>query len=156
MITEIVSNVADVVNIISIFFIRMVFTAVITAPLVLFSAAVSNWMKAPRRYAYRMWCMTGAAVFLLFVGSLISMLPPGMVSQLADGVASYTDVQNPDLPEPIQGNTELQDEMSDAWESLASESKISRSADVTGSPESADGRSSFACMRFTCSSRRSA
>ena len=100
--------------------------------------------------------MTGAAVFLLFVGSLISMLPPGMVSQLADGVASYTDVQNPDLPEPIQGNTELQDEMSDALESLASESKISRSADVTGSPESADGRSSFACMRFTCSSRRSA
>ena len=80
----------------------------------------------------------------------------GMVSQLADGVASYTDVQNPDLPEPIQGNTELQDEMSDAWESLASESKFSRSADVTGSPESADGRSSFACMRFTCSSRRSA
>ena len=142
MITEIVSNAADAVNIISIFFIRMVFTAVITAPLVLFSAGVSNWMKAPRRYAYRMWCMTGAAVFLLFVGSLISMLPPGMVSQLADGVASYTDVQNPDLPEPIQGNTELQDEMSDALESLASESKISRSADVTGSPESADGRSS--------------
>ncbi len=142
MITEIVSNAADAVNIISIFFIRMVFTAVITAPLVLFSAAVSNWMKAPRRYAYRMWCMTGAAVFLLFVGSLISMLPPGMVSQLADGVASYTDVQNPDLPEPIQGNTELQDEISDAWESLASESKFSRSADVTGSTESADGRSS--------------
>ena len=141
MITEIVSNAADAVNIISIFFIRMVFTAVITAPLILFSAAISRCMKAPRRYAYRMWCMTGAAVFLLIAGSAVSMLPSGVLSQFNEGAASYTDVQNTDLPEPIQGNTDLQDEMSDALGSQASGSKISESADVTVNSAS-DGRSS--------------
>ena len=97
--------IANVVNIISIFFIRMILTAVITAPLIIFSAAVSRCMKAPRRYAYRMWCMTGAAVFLLIAGSAVSMLPSGVLSQFNEGAASYTDVQNTDLPEPIQGNT---------------------------------------------------
>ena len=141
MITEIVSNTANVVNIISIFFIRMVFTAVVTAPLILFSAAISRWMKAPRRYAYRMWCMTGAAVFLLIAGSAVSVLPSGVVSQLTDGAILYTDVQKSDLSEPVDGNTELQNEISDVSGSQVSGLKISGSADVTVNSVSDSGSS---------------
>ena len=144
MITEIVSNAADAVNIISIFFIRMVFTAAVTAPLILFSAAISHWMKAPRRYAYRMWCMTGAATLLLIVGSLVSMLPPGMVSQLTEGAASYTDVQKSDVSAAADGDTDLQDEKSAVLGTQASGSKISGSADITVGSEAADGKSSMA------------
>ena len=133
--------IVNVVNIISIFFIRMILTAVITAPLIIFSAAISCRMKAPRRYAYRMWCMTGAAVFLLIAGSAVSMLPSGVLSQLNEAVTPYTDVQNTDFSASVDGNAELKNEMSDASRSQVSESKISESADVTVNSAS-DGRSS--------------
>ncbi len=140
--------IANVVNTISIFFIRMILTAVITAPLIIFSAAISCRMKAPHRYAYRMWCMTGAAVFLLIAGSAVSVLPSGMLSQLADGAVRYTDVQKPDLS-AADGNAELKNEMSDASGSQVSGSAVSGSkawetAAITGSSGAADRKSNGA------------
>lgn len=141
--------IVNVVNIISIFFIRMILTAVITAPLIIFSAVISCRMKAPRRYAYRMWCMTGAAVFLLIAGSAVSMLPSGVLSQLNEAVTPYTDVQNTDFSASVDGNAELKNEMSDASRSQVSGSAVSESkawetAAITGSSGAADGRSNGA------------
>ena len=141
--------IANSVNIISIFFIRMILTAIITAPLIIFSAAISRWMKAPRRYAYRMWCMTGAAVFLLIAGCVASVLPSGVVSQLNEGITPYTDAQNTDPSASIDGNTELKNEMSYVSGSQVSGSAVSGSkalqtAAVTGSLETSDGKSNEA------------
>ena len=134
--------IANIVNTISIFFIRMILTAVITAPLIIFSAAVSCRMKAPRRYAYRMWCMTGAAVFLLIAESVVSVLPSGMLSQLTDdGTVRYTDVQKPDLSAVADGNTEQQNEKPDISGAAASGAEISGSGGITGSSGGADGKS---------------
>lgn len=112
MIPEIVLNTADVMSVIPVFFIRMIFTGVITAPIIIFSAAVSMRMKAPRRYAYRMWCMAGAAALLLITGSVVSMIPADVVWQPGEEQISDTEVQSADELE-TDNSAKLQNEASD-------------------------------------------